>query len=136
MENQKISKNGKNENQKTVFSGMLKGLGAAYALTVLVFIVYAVILTYTDISEKNIDTVVMVTTVVSVLLAGFDSARCAEKRGWLYGILSGIIYVSIMFIIGFCVVPDYTLTYENLMMLVLGICGGGLGGIIGINMKR
>lgn len=136
MDNIKVGKNVKTEDKNFPAKALLKGIGVAYAITVVVFVVYAVLLTYTEITEKNIDLVVMVTVVVSVLVAGFDSAREASGKGWLWGMGSGLMYVVIMFFVGFCVVPEYSLGSESVMHLVLGLAGGGLGGIIGINVKK
>lgn len=136
MDNIKVGKNTKTEEKNFPLKAVLKGIGVAYAITVIVFIAYAVLLTYTEITEKNIDLIVMVTVVVSVLIAGFDSARGASDKGWLWGMGAGLIYVLIMFFVGFCVVPEYSLGSESVMHLVLGLAGGGLGGIIGINIKK
>ncbi len=114
------------------FLYILKGTAIAYAITLVVFIVYAILLTYTDTTEENIKTIVMVTVVVSVLVSGYDSARGIKNRRLIWGVVSGLVYSIIMIGVGFCIVPDYTFSITTLINLILCIAGGGFGGILSI----
>jgi putative membrane protein (TIGR04086 family) len=108
----------------------------AYAITCIVFLSYAMLITYTNMSERNLPFVVAVTTLLSVMVAGFDAARGAETRGWLWGMLAGLIYVLIMAMIMVIMLPTFAVDMRTILVCVLGIAGGGLGGILGINLKR
>ncbi len=134
-DDKKNKKNIKIENI-SVFSGIIKGLGIGYAITAAIFIIYACLITYTQMTEKNIHIIVMLTTTISVLAAGITTASGAEKRGWLYGMLSGFLYVVIMIMIGVIISPTVKLGSKTFMLAVLSLAGGGLGGIIGINIKK
>lgn len=115
-----------------LFSGVL----IAYAITCAVFIGYALLLTYTSLSEKNIVLVVTVTTVVSALVAGFDSGRGAKDKGWLWGIFAGFVYAIILLAIGAWVSKGFSFDVRSITMLILSVAGGGLGGVLGINFKK
>lgn len=123
------------DEKKSPVVALIKGISIAYALTAVIFIIYAILLTYTDINEKNIPLVVMITVVISVLIAGFDAARGANKKGWLWGMGAGVIYAFIMIMIGICVSPVFSFDTKTIMIVVLSLAGGGLGGIGGINIK-
>ena len=123
-------------NNKNPIIAMLVGLGIAYAMTAIIFILYAILITYTSISEKNLEIVVMITVVLSVLIAGFDSARAATSRGWLWGMGAGALYAIIMLCIGLCISPEIQLGAKTIMTIVLSLAGGGIGGILGINIKK
>lgn len=129
------SKSAKTENVSP-FLYILKGTAVAYMVTFLVFIVYAIILTYTDTSEENLETVVMITIVVSVIISGFDTARGVKNKGMMWGLFAGLSYSLIMILVGFCIAPDYELSLASIINLILGLVGGGFGGIIGINTKK
>ncbi len=130
------SENKNNSSEKgSPFLYILKGTSIAYAITLLVFIVYAFILTYTDANEENLGTVIMITVVISVIVSGFDTARGVKNRGMVWGLIAGITYSLIMILVGFCIVPDYEFSANSLINLILGLVGGGFGGIIGINTK-
>lgn len=117
---------------KSLFSGVMIG----YAITCLVFITYAVLLTYTSITEENISLVVTLTSIVSVLVAGFDAARTATSKGWLWGVIAGFIYAIILVAIMTWVQGRLILDSRTISVLILSLAGGGLGGVIGINLKK
>lgn len=117
-------------------SSLAKGTVFAYFITLVVFIIYGALLTYTNMTEENLQMVVMITTVFSVLISGFISARGVSSKGLLFGMLAGAIYAIIMIMIGFCVLPVINFNLKLLMIFILSICSGGVGGIVGINLKR
>jgi putative membrane protein (TIGR04086 family) len=112
------------------------GVLVAYAITAIALLGYAMLITYTTMSERSLPMVVAITTVLAVLVAGFDAARGAETRGWLWGMVAGFVYVFIMAIIGAVALPVFSFSWHTVVTCILGIAGGGLGGILGINMKR
>ncbi|MCL2356271.1 MAG: TIGR04086 family membrane protein [Defluviitaleaceae bacterium] len=112
------------------------GVLIAYAVTAIVFLGYAILITYTNVSERSIPLVVAITTVLSVMIAGFDAARGAENRGWLWGMVAGLVYVLILAGIMLVFLPGFPVDMRTIIICVLGIAGGGLGGVFGINLKR
>lgn len=136
MKSIKMTKPVKTDETKSPVKSLVIGVSMAYAITAIVFIAYAILLTYTDMTEKNIPIVVIITVVFSVLVAGFDSARGAIKKGWLWGIGAGLIYAFFMILIGLCVSPGFGFDSKTVMLIVLSLAGGGLGGIVGINIKK
>lgn len=134
MKNLGVPKNVTKEN-KNIFLNLTKGTVFAYFITLLVFMTYGILITYTDITEKNMQTIVMITTVVSVLISGFLSTKGVKSKGLLLGILAGIIYFIILLMVAFCVLPTIQFSFKLMMLFILSICSGGIGGIIGINLK-
>ena len=122
-------------NTGTRIKALVKGVLAAYAITAIIFLAYAMLITYTDMSEKNIPIVVAVTTLIAVVTAGYDAARGAGKGGWLWGMGAGTIYIVILAAIMMAVLKDYSIDSRTVLLIALAIAGGGLGGIVGINVK-
>jgi len=112
------------------------GVLIAYAITAIVFLGYAILITYTNVSERSLPMVVAITTVLSVMVAGFDAARAAENRGWIWGMVAGLVYVLILAAIMFLLLPGFPIDLRTVIVCVLGVAGGGLGGIFGINFKK
>lgn len=112
------------------------GVLIAYAVTAIVFLGYAILITYTNVSERSLPMVVAITTVLSVMIAGFDAARGAASRGWLWGMVAGLVYVLILAGIMLVFLPSFPIDGRTIVVCVLGIAGGGLGGVFGINLKR
>lgn len=114
----------------------LKGVAIAYAITIIVFIAYAILLTYTQLTEKQIPIVVTITTIISVIVAGYDSGKTANSKGWLWGMTAGLIYAVILVIIGVLTTKgNIKIEFSTVAMMIMTVAGGGLGGMIGINHK-
>jgi len=112
------------------------GVLIAFALTAIALLVYAVLVTYTNMSENTLPIMIATTTLLAVMVAGFDAARGAPSKGWLWGMGAGFAYVLILLIIMIVALPTFSVDGRTFMVAVIGIAGGGLGGILGINLKR
>ena len=115
---------------------VLMSVFVSLAITAIVFLVYAAILTYTDLSEKNLQTVVCIQTAAAVGLGGFCCSGLVEKRGILWGALTGLMYAVIMIMTAYCINTDFAFSPKTLIIALISICGGGLGGIAGINILK
>nr|WP_243151843.1 TIGR04086 family membrane protein [Clostridium sp. MD294] len=115
---------------------MLKGIVIAYAVTCIIFITYGIVLTYTDVTEEKLPLIALCCTVVSAGIAGFDWARCAKARGILWGILAGLTYGIILFVLDGIAGSGFSVVGSKGLMILLAAAGGGVGGILGINMKK
>ncbi len=124
------------ENKTSQVSALVSGIAAAYAITCIVFIGYSLLITYSSFSDSSMPMVVTLTSLASVIVAGFDAAKGAESKGWLWGIIAGVIYAVILAAIGFWVNKGFTFDSRTITLLVLSVAGGGLGGVIGINLKK
>lgn len=120
----------------TALVSLTKATVFSYVLTAIVFVVYGILLTYTETTEENIQIVVMMTTVISVLIGGIIVSKGVNSKGLLFGMLVGIVYSIIMIMVGLCVLPVLKITYKMIMIIILSISAGGIGGIIGINTKK
>ncbi len=114
-------------------TALLKGTLIGYCITMIVFIIFALLLTYTDISEKLVSPTALVTTAVSCLVCGFITAKKAKSRGLLWGVIGGGLYMLIMFTIGFSTIPAYELNQKMIISLCLALGGGAVGGVFGVN---
>lgn len=121
---------------KTQLKHMATGVLVAYAITIIAFLAYAMLVTYTNMSERNLPTVVAITTLLSVMVAGFDAAKGAPKRGWLWGMGAGLAYILIMVIIMTVMLPAFAVDGRTFTTVIIGIAGGGLGGMLGINFRK
>lgn len=130
-----MKKAGKKETKGSLgrVASVLKGTALAFVVTCVVFVVYALLLTYTDISEQYISLVAIISAAVSCALGGFVSAKEMETRGIVWGVLTGILYAVILFIINRLAGAEQTGLMPKITMLVCTMASGGIGGILGIN---
>ena len=112
------------------------GVLVAYAITCIIFLAYSMLITYTGMSERNLPMVVAVTTLLSVIVAGYDAAKGAESRGWLWGMAAGLIYILILIGLMMSVLQRFAVDTRTITSIILALAGGGMGGILGINMNR
>jgi putative membrane protein (TIGR04086 family) len=124
------------DEKKSTLLALLFGTLIAYALTCIAFIVCALLLRYTSFTEQSVPIFVTVSCVISVVVSGFDAAKGAEKNGWLWGLIAGAVYAAIWVIFGVLFSDDFGIDSRTLMIIVLSIAGGGLGGVVGINVKK
>jgi putative membrane protein (TIGR04086 family) len=112
------------------------GILAAYGITCIVFISYALLITYTNMSIDSLPLVVTITSIISAIVAGYDAAKAAHRRGWLWGLVAGFLYALILVIIGYWIGQGFAFDLRTATSLLLAIAGGGLGGVIGINFRK
>ena len=117
---------------KALTIGVLMG----YAITCIIFLGYSILITYTSMNERNLPMVVAITTLLSVIVAGYDAAKGAESKGWLWGMGAGLIYIIILIGLMMSVLHQFAVDGRTVTVIVLSIAGGGMGGVLGINFRR
>ena len=122
--------------QSKQIKALIIGVLMAYAITCIIFLGYSMLITYTGMTERNLPMVVAVTTLLSVMVAGFDAAKGAENRGWLWGMGAGLMYILILTGLMMSVLERFAVDTRTVTSIILAIAGGGMGGILGINMKK
>lgn len=132
------------ENIKTVesgdlpsfFTGFLKGALIAVVVTVGVFLVFALLLSYTGLSEDTVRYVVYITEALGAFLAGIVPAKKIRRRGILTGGLCGVLYMAIIWVVTSLISDGFYFNLHLLIMLVTSLAAGALGGIVGVNTKN
>lgn len=106
-----------------------------FLITFIALVLLAFVITYTSFPTGLISPAVIIITVLSVILAGILTSRKCTSKGWLYGTVTGFLYMLILYLLGAIVYRDTSFGLNSLSMFALGIFSGTLGGIIGINLK-
>lgn len=114
---------------------ILKGVGISLLMTLILLIIFATILTYTNVPESTISTVIIIITAISILIGSMISNRCIRKNGLLNGGLVGAIYLIIIYLISSILNGHFSLNLQSIIMIILSFITGILGGIIGVNGK-
>lgn len=115
---------------------IFKGIVISYLITIPTFIIFAIILTYTSFPEKYISSTVMVTTIISVLIAGSTATRNVKNKGWMNGGFVGLVYTIVLYLISSIILKNFLIDKHVITVLIIGIITGAIGGIIGINLKK
>lgn len=131
----RISENVVSENSISLL-GILKCVGLAYIITLIIFLALAIVLSYTEFPETMVPSVVIVGTLISIMFAGTSIARRVRTRGWLNGAVAGLTYMLILYLISSFTVADFRVDQYVIIMFISGMLAGAVGGIVGINLKK
>ncbi|SNX52655.1 TIGR04086 family membrane protein [Thermoanaerobacterium sp. RBIITD] len=122
------------DNKVLNIPGIITGILIGYIITLAFFIMYAIALTFTSLSELTLPTLTMLITIIGIVVAGALSARNTKSKGWLNGGLAGLLYAIIMLLLGVFFVKDVGPTSAWALKLLWGVILGAIGGMIGINL--
>lgn len=115
---------------------ILTSLFIAFAISIILLLSYALLITYTDFGDKNLNLVILSINIISVIIAGSDAAKIFKKNGWIWGMLMGFIYAFILNIIGLIIFKKNIFASGNMTNFLICVSSGAVGGIIGINLKK
>ena len=125
-----------NEDNSNSVIRILKGSIIAMVATIILLIIFAAILTYTNINENTMPTVIIVITALSILIGSQIATSKIKRNGILNGAIVGLIYIAFLYILSGLVTKNFSLNNYSIIMIVTSILIGGLGGIIGVNSKK
>lgn len=115
--------------------GVIKGVVISYIFTIVMCLIYAIVLTYTNVQENTIPPVIIVITAISIFIGSTIGNYKIQKNGLLNGALVGLIYILTIYLISSILNGYFTLNIASVIMIVLSILFGILGGIIAVNRK-
>ena len=123
------------DNSGFEFKQILKGVALAFAISVVLLLICAVIMTYSPIPDGATRAVTIAVSGISILVAGIVVSRKTKKQGWLAGATCGLLYAAFLYLFGSLIMLDFSITLSTVIVGALGFLLGALGGIVGINTK-
>ena len=114
---------------------VIKGSAIAIILTTIFLSIYALLLSTTDISETTMVPVVWVVTGISILIGSSMSTVSIKNKGMLNGLLVGLIYMVVLYIISSMMIVGLEFNTNSIIMILIGAVAGMVGGIIGVNIR-
>ncbi len=114
---------------------ILKGSIISIIITLIALIIFASLLSYTNVSESTIPTVTIVITIISILIGSSLSMSSAQKNGIINGALIGITYILFIYILSSILENNFVLNKYSIIMMIGSVLAGALGGIIGVNRR-
>ena len=122
------------ENSKPIIS-IIKGTAISFLATIIALTVFAVLLTYTELSENTIKPVIITVTGISILIGSSIGTRKLRKNGLVTGGAIGVLYILSIYLVSSVMNSNFVLSWISVIMIGVGVVGGVLGGIIGVNTK-
>lgn len=115
---------------------ILKNVALAYVIAMILFVVYAFILEFTNVPETSMPLFVFVTMLISVFISSSLSLIKFKENGLLNGGLVGLVYILILYILSSIFVTGFSINAYSFWMIAFSIIIGMIGGIIGVNMCK
>ena len=114
-------------------TSILKGVAISLVTTFILLVIFAAILTFTNVQENAIVPVVIVITGISLLIGSTIGNRKIRKNGLINGALVGLIYILILYLISSFLNGNFLLNMKSIIMIIVSIIFGILGGVIAVN---
>lgn len=121
--------------ENKTMKNIAKGVGISLIATCIMLLIFSILLTYTNISENIIDTVIIIITAISILIGSSIGNLKIKKNGLLNGAMIGGFYILIIYLISSILNWRFSLNMQSLIMIIIGVVFGILGGIIGVNKR-
>lgn len=123
-------------NNDNLFINILKGVLISFAITTILFLVFSLLLSLTDLSENTITPVIIVVTGISILIGSSITCIKIKKKGMIIGGIIGVIYFSLLYIISSILSNNYSINMSSLAMMIVSFLSGVVGGIIRVNINK
>lgn len=123
------------ENNSNGIVIILKGTLISIIATIVLLMIFAVVLTYSNINENSMPTVIIVVTALCILVGSQITTSKIKRNGIVNGAWVGAIYILALYLISSIISKDFSLNIYSIIMMATSILIGGIGGIIGVNKK-
>ena len=115
---------------------MFKGVFWAVSISLLGVLLFAVVIKYTSINESVIQPVNQAIKILSIIVGCFVVGKKIQNKGWLWGILIGIIYTIVAFIVFSILDGSFNITCNLFTDIMFGGILGLIAGIICITFRK
>ncbi len=112
-----------------------KSIGKSLIITVILMLIIAAIITYTSVSDSIMPLITSVIMVISIAYSGLLVATKIRKRGLMHGLITGSIYILLVIFLSWVLANDFSINKFTIIKAIIGVVSGGLGGMIGVNLK-
>lgn len=122
--------------KKSVVLNIIKGSFWGVAFSLVGVLIFAFIIKFTQISESTIAPVNQIIKALSIFFALFVVRKNIQNQGWLVGMIIGLLYTALAFIIFSILDGSFNFGINILNDLVFGAVMGLISGIICIGLRK
>lgn len=109
------------------------GIFMSILTSLILMLILAILLSTTNLKEDIINPGIIFINTLSLLIGGFLVSKKLKTRGIINGAILGAVYMIFMYIFSSLLYMNFSLNIGSLIMIGLGILGGAIGGILGVN---
>lgn len=111
----------------------LKNLLLSIIISLCLIVILSFLMSKTDIKDNVLVPSIIGIVSFSLLIGSFNLSKNKKEEGIIFGSLLGVAYIFILYIISSIVTLNFSLSVNSIFFIVLGILGGAVGGILGVN---
>lgn len=118
------------------FLQILKGSIFAVSISLMGILIFALIIKFTDISEKWILPINQIIKTISIFFGVFLVFGKNKQNGFLKGLAIGIIYTILAYLVFSILAGQFSFSLNSFTDMLFGGLIGGISGIIAVNVKK
>lgn len=119
---------------KKLWISALEGVLRGFIITVILLLIFAVVMTFLDVSEGICSIYYLVATILSIMYGSIFAVKKTGKRGWLTGLLVALIYMVVLYTVSVISGNGAVVGVDRLERLGLALVTGVFSGMMGINL--
>jgi putative membrane protein (TIGR04086 family) len=114
---------------------LARGVLTMFIVVIAGAVMTSFLLIWTELQESSTYVIVYTVNSLALFIGGWQTSRKISHKGLLYGCYAGIIYILITALIGFL---GFSFTFEprEMIFAVIAVLLSGIGGAIGVNLKK
>ncbi|MEG1519706.1 MAG: TIGR04086 family membrane protein [Clostridia bacterium] len=125
----------KNKNETSLTLCVLKGIVVGLVVSLMLTLILALLTSFTEIDDKYVNIIQVVIKQIAVVIATFIAVT-KEHCGWLTGLLSGVFFSTIAFIVYSLIGGEFVFDQALGLNIVFSCIIGTVSGIISVNIKK
>jgi putative membrane protein (TIGR04086 family) len=118
-----------------IYGVFLKSLGICFAISFVLIILYALILSFTSMSDSSMNMSIQIIMIVSIAISSIYGGKKISRKGWLFGIALGLLFTVLLVPLSIGFGQNFILDKYFMAKGVMGGAVGLIGGIIGVNLN-
>lgn len=118
-----------------IYGVFLKSLGICFGASFILIMLYALVLSFTSMSDSSMNMTIQIIMIVSITISSIYGGKKILKKGWLFGIVLGLVFTLLLVPLGMCFGQNLSLDKYFAAKMLMGSSVGLIGGIIGINLN-
>ncbi len=117
-----------------MYTKLFKGIGFSYLFTLCSFLIFAIVLHFTNVSDSVIPGIILLISILSILTGAATCTKNVDSQGWMWGSIVGLTYSLVLYIISSLTLTGFALPLSSIYLIFGYTVIGAIGGIIGINI--
>ena len=118
-----------------IYGIFLKALGICFAISFVLILLYALILSFTSMSDSSMNMTIQLIMIVSITVSSIYGGKKICRKGWLFGIVLGLAFTILLVPLSISFTQSFSLDKYFMAKALMGSAVGLIGGIIGVNLN-